>query len=403
VAFIRSLGLAGVPITVYTDQLLAAGRYSRFVSDVRRSPDPLDSDEFVDWLVDSMRGRRFDLVAPTSDRVAFAIAEAADRLGEEVHWAPSSSSLRACLFKHEFSRVMARAGFPTPATCEPSTIAEAVDAAQLLGYPVMLKPRSHLGDADYRGRVVVDEAELIEELRSNPMGRRVPATVGAHDPHPSMTLVQQYLPVDRCDVISVIGCLAPDGVTLAVGVSRKLEQWPPEVGVGTLFESLPHQPYVDRAVDAVRGLLGKGLFELELLVERATGEAWPIDLNPRASGQITLEIARGNDLPLIWYRGVTGLDIPDQPRAVAKARTLWCQGLPYYTGEAVRIAVGPRRLNRLHRLYQRMRYPSVGAMMAWNDIGPSIAFMLFGLRHPGGLVKPFLRDGAERASPDVTR
>lgn len=98
VAFIRSLGLAGVPVTVYTDQRLAAGRYSRFVSDVRSSPDPLDSDKFVDWLVDSMSSGHFDLVAPTSDRVAFAIAEAADRLGEEVHWAPSSTALRACLF-----------------------------------------------------------------------------------------------------------------------------------------------------------------------------------------------------------------------------------------------------------------------------------------------------------------
>ncbi len=80
---------------------------------------------FVDWLVDSMRRRRFDLVAPTSDRVAFAIAEAADRLGADMPWAPSSSSLRSCIFKHEFSHAMERAGFPTPTTCEPNTVAEA--------------------------------------------------------------------------------------------------------------------------------------------------------------------------------------------------------------------------------------------------------------------------------------
>lgn len=233
---------------------------------------------------------------------------------------------------------MARAGFPTPATCEPSTIAEVVDAAQLLGYPVLLKPRSHVREADSRGRVVVDEQELIDELQRHLVGRLVPAMVGAHDPNPSMPLVQQYLPPQCFDVISVTGCLAPGGAALAVGVSRKLEQWPPEVGVGTLFESLPHQPYVDRAVDAVGGVLGKGLFELELLVDRTTGEAWPIDLNPRAYGQITLEISRGNDLPLIWYQGVTGLDLPGRRPAIEHTRTLWCQGLPYYTGEAVRFA-----------------------------------------------------------------
>lgn len=42
-------------------------------------------------------------------------------------------------------------------------------------------------------------------------------------------------------------------------------------------------------------------------------------------------------------------------------------------------------------------------MMAWYDIGPSIAFVLFGLRHPGGLIKPFLRAGAERANRNANR
>ncbi len=170
-----------------------------------------------------------------------------------------------------------------------------------------------------------------------------------------------------------------------------------------MFESLPDQPYVDRAVDAVRGLLGTGLFELELLVDRTTGEAWPIDLNPRAYGQISLEIARGNDLPLIWYRGVTGLDLPGR-RLADEVPTLWCQGLQYYTGEAVGIARGTTSTQpRLRRLDRRMRYPSVGAMLAWYDIGPAIAFVLFGLRHPGGLVRPFLRAGAARAERNASR
>ena len=45
----------------------------------------------------------------------------------------------------------------------------------------------------------------------------------------------------------------------------------------------------------VRQVLGTGLFELEVLVERATGEYYAIDLNPRGFGQMTLDMAAGRD------------------------------------------------------------------------------------------------------------
>ena len=48
--------------------------------------------------------------------------------------------------------------------------------------------------------------------------------VGAREP------LGEYLPISRCDVVSVSGCLDADGEPLAVGVSRELAQWPPGVG-----------------------------------------------------------------------------------------------------------------------------------------------------------------------------
>lgn len=62
-----------------------------------------------------------------------------------------------------------------------------------------------------------------------------------------------------------------------------------------------------------------------------------------------------------------------------------------------------RRLSRLRRLAKMLRYPSVGAMMAWYDLAPSLVFVAAGLRHPGGLIKPFLRAGAERAANGTQR
>ena len=398
VAFIRSLGRAGVPIIVGADSRLSAGRFSRYVTEVRSAPSPAETETFVDWVVDGLQTGLFDLVAPTSDLVTFAMAEVADRLpGTDFGWSPSSEAIRACLFKLDFSRAMSAAGFPTPITCGPASVAEALAAAEALGYPVMIKPRSHVVDFGYRGGVASCPAELVAEFAAREqVVDALPPSVAKLDPQAGLPLVQQYLPIARCDVVSVSGCLDADGRPLAVGVSRKLAQWPPKVGVGTLFEALPEQqPYTQRAVDAVRHVLGVGLFELELLVDRQTGEAWPIDLNPRGFGQISLDIATGNDLPRAWYRTVTGLELAGDRRPPRPPPLLWRQGLQFYTGEAVGLARGPRRVSRLRRLVRRMRYPSVGAMMVWYDVAPAIAFVLLGLRHPGGLIRPFLRASAE--------
>jgi predicted ATP-grasp superfamily ATP-dependent carboligase len=64
-----------------------------------------------------------------------------------------------------------------------------------------------------------------------------------------------------------------------------------------MFEPVPTPAFTDDAVDAVRTIVGSGLFELEVLVDTRTGEHWAIDLNPRGFGQMTLDIARGKDLP----------------------------------------------------------------------------------------------------------
>jgi predicted ATP-grasp superfamily ATP-dependent carboligase len=403
VAFIRSLGMAGVPVTVYTRSRLDAGRYSKFAAHVRQSPDPLDSDVFVAWLVGEIESDAIELVAPTSDAIAFAIAEAADQLPPgRLSWSPAPEAVRTCLFKLDFSRAMECIGFPTPVTCAPMDLAEAERAADLLGYPAVVKPRSHVGLGDYRGGIVHDREQLRKEFVVGKY-RNDPALALAHDSTLTTPLLQQFMPLDRCDVISLSGCLGREGELLSIGICRKLDQWPPGVGIGTLFESMPEQPYMERAVELVRRTLGSGLFELELLVDRVTGEAWPIDLNPRAYGQISLEIARGNDLPLHWYRAATGLDVATTRPATRVMPRYWRQGVQYFTGELVQLVNGPKRVGRLRRLYHHLRYPSVGAIMAWYDLGPAVVFVLLGLRHPGGLIRPFLRSAGERSERIDTR
>jgi D-aspartate ligase len=390
IAFIRSLGRAGVPVTVYSASKHPAGRHSRFAGEFRSCPDLYRTDAFIEWLSARLRSGEIANVAPTSDFVAFNLAEAVDHAGlGGTFKGPSSAAIRTALFKHEFAAAMEHVGFPAPLSFTPRTDGEFVAAADKLGYPVVVKPRSHVGVGINRGGVAANERELLELAAPYRIGddhsfalRREPDLV-----HP---LVQQYLDPAVTDVVSVSGCLDVDGTVLAVGHSRKMSMWPPKVGIGTSFEWLDTQPFTELALDATQRILGRGVFELEVCINRVTGDARPIDLNPRGYGQISLEIARGNDLPALWYRSVTGIELTaTRPPGHSSAR-LWLFGVPYYTGSLVGAVAGPDRGAHLRTFTAGWRTPRVGVVADRRDPLPGLLHAGAVLRHPRGLVRSFV-------------
>jgi hypothetical protein len=65
---------------------------------------------------------------------------------------------------------------------------------------------------------------------------------------------------------------------------------------------------LDAGLRIVNQLLSRGIFEVELL---ADGDAlYAIDLNPRAFGFLELDIARGFDLPWLWFRSTIEQQTP---------------------------------------------------------------------------------------------
>lgn len=389
VAFIRALGRRAVPVDAFTHERLPAGRTSRHLRWLDRSPSPYDTDRYVDWLADRMARDDIGLVAPTSDYAVFAAAAAMDLVG--IDPPPGISGLAAtwsCLHKGEFATHMERIGFPTVPQRLPTSLDDALVAADELGYPVMVKPRTHVGVGLARGGIARDERELRTMFREADVtgaGR----TAVSLDPDLGWPMIQAFRGGDHVDVVSVSGCLGPGGEVWAIGGCRKLAQWPPGAGIGSLFESYPIDDVTELAVAAVRSTLGAGIFELEVLVDRRTGERWPIDLNPRAYGQVALEIARGNDLPGLWYRLATGISL----RSLPIPRTppeVWQSGLTHLPGALIDVATGPDRRARAGALRTLMRRPRVGAMYDRDDPLPALVLGANLLSSPTTVIRPFL-------------
>ena len=172
IAFIRSLARAGVPVVGCSSKRFATGRFSRYVTETRRCPSVHDSDLFIAWLVDEMASGAIDLVAPTSDYVTFCVAEAIEKLGYDAHdrGLPSPEALRTCLFKGRFIEALEKLGFPAPPTATPLSLEDALVAAHEIGYPVVLKPRSHVGVGTHRGLVVTNQDDLAIAFQPYELG-----------------------------------------------------------------------------------------------------------------------------------------------------------------------------------------------------------------------------------------
>ena len=392
VAFIRSLGRAGVAVIAGVSMILTAGRFSRHVAEVRRCPSGRRTDEFVVWLGDEFTRGTIDLVAPTSDYVSFCVADALEGLGRKASDAglPDASAIRISLFKDAFATAMESVGFPTPAWAAPTSLDEAREAARQLGYPVVLKPRTHAGVGTIRGSVARSADELAIEFEPYRLANGN-TSVLAHDADVAMPIVQRYHDLGSVDVVSLTGCLDVDGALLALGHCRKVSQSPRRLGIGTMFEPIPEPPFAAAAIEAIRAVLGSGLFELEVLVDRTTGEYWAIDLNPRAFGQISLDVALGNDLPRLWYESVTGTALSSAPPNGPRPE-YWHDTTSSYAEFAVRFARGPHRAAILDHALGRMRTPSVGAMVDKHDRLPGLVHGLQHLRHPRAFIRPFLVD-----------
>ena len=233
--FLQSLGSRGVPIHVYGPGRFPPGRLSPHCVRAQRCPDPVRFDDFQAWLRERLRRGEIARVAPTSDLMAYHCAALRDEFPPEVRdTVPGLAEIEDILIKSRFNARCESLGIPVPRTWYPESPAEAAALAPELPYPVMIKPRSHLGvGMDYRGEVVHDAAAFLAAF-----GPR-PATPGQEPllrryPGLRWPMVQEF-PPGAPEVHSLCGMRDHRAGIVAEAAVCKTDLWPPEVGIGTRF------------------------------------------------------------------------------------------------------------------------------------------------------------------------
>jgi hypothetical protein len=164
--------------------------------------------------------------------------------------------------------------------------------------------------------------------------------------------------------VLIIGNLAGQ-----LSAATKIRQWPPRLGVGIRFECCDDAELLAYGHQLARAVVGRGMFELEFIFDARHRERVAIDLNPRGFGQMRLDIARGNDLPRLWYELVTGGRAAPSPPP--RADVVWRHGVPELVARATRLALGPARHETLRDSVADATQPTVDIINDWADPLPS--------------------------------
>jgi biotin carboxylase len=215
-------------------------------------------------------------------------AEVASRLGL-AHMSPAA--VRNCRDKLNTRRLLEKAGLPSARYAVVHSLAEAVDTAARIGFPVVVKPRALAGSS---GVVLArDSAQLAEVYR-----HAASAVFPGLDPLAGV-LIEEYLDGPEISVDSVVVA----GDVHCVNVTRKRIGFAPFFEeIGHLVSPWRHEPWADELTGLVAQIheaLGvtTGVTHAELI------------LTPRGPRLVELNGRLGGDFIPLLGRLATGVDL----------------------------------------------------------------------------------------------
>ncbi|UCC95031.1 MAG: glycosyltransferase, partial [Candidatus Omnitrophota bacterium] len=292
---VRSLGRKGIPVIGIDSDRSKPGMYSRYCSH-HICPNVLEEEkEFLEFLIDAGKKlTRRGIIYATSDEYISVISQYRDRLAEYFQFLyPPHEIVCSFLDKEETYRLTHKYGIAFPFTYFIKHDDDILRISSQIRYPCIIKPRfSHVWRQRHGARkvFVVNSADgLINMYRA--VQRDCLDIV-----------VQEIIPGPDKNVYIFMAYFDQNSDPLALFCCRKLRQYPPHFGIGSLVESVVEPKVIETGVRFLKALGYKGLIGLEFKIHSHTHIPVFLEANLRTCFVGQISIASGIDLPYIAYQ-----------------------------------------------------------------------------------------------------
>jgi carbamoylphosphate synthase large subunit len=231
----------------------------------------------------------------------------------------SSESFATVRARSAFLELAQQEGIRTPKTQVVASSGDLLHWIKSTEFPVVLKADGTSGGEGVKVVKTLPEAErAFRKLHSPPLlARALKHAVANRDLtllEPSLTrrhpIVNAQAFVDGREATSIMVCW--EGAVLA-SLHFEVLQKVSATGHATVVRLIEHEEMLAAAVKITRRLKLSGMYGLDFMLEKRTGNAWLIEINPRTTQVGHLALGPGRDLPAALYAELA--DKPIEPTA----------------------------------------------------------------------------------------
>lgn len=239
---------------------------------------------------------------PCRDPSVVTVSAHRDRLDRYRLALPEHAVIEDLTDKGRFAALAARLGVRVPVTRVVSHGDELVEAADAVGFPCVLKPV-------FRDDTWQDHSPAKAFLAADPAAlRQVFAQVGSLA---CRFVLQEWVPGPATAQLTCNALFGEHGEPLATFVSRKVRQWPPGTGEGSMGVAWPDDEMRALTVELFSRVGLRGLGYLEAKRDPRDGGLVVIEPNVgRPTGRSALADAAGVELLYGMYCDLTGRSLP---------------------------------------------------------------------------------------------
>ncbi len=365
-ATVRSLGRTGIPVHVIYFDRADAVRFSRHArSTFWFDESTLGSDALIDCIEQlAKRIGQAPPLLPTSDRDALLLADHRDRLASVVRlWTTQASRLHEIVDKNLLYRHARARALPLIPDCAGPDREDYERWTAAQPGPYIVKPNPTVPGArafTRKNYIVADAAALL-------------ACVDKYGP--ANIVAQRVVAGGDGYIFDTYGLTSESGALLTIASHRRLRQCAPDYGATSLGE-IPVRgmddveaklfAYASRLLD---GLQFHGIFGIEWLLDRTSGELYLIDFNARPFLSIGHLTDSGMNLPHLAYLDLVG-QLPALERTPVLRHLFWVDLLRDL--DARRAQAPGARVRLPQYLAQLMRCRSFG-YLSLSDPLPAMA------------------------------
>lgn len=223
---------------------------------------------------------------PCSDLSVLLISRRRDQLDRWYHVVlPEPQVVEMLMDKVGFYTYAREAGLPIPRTFIVTSMAEVEQAADKLTFPCIMKPPMRTPAWEKHVRTKVFKISNAAELR---------AVYQRYSPWARVLMVQEWIEGTDAELYSCNCYFNADAKPLVTFVSRKLRQWPPEIGVSSLGEECRNDTVLQETIRLFQSVGYRGLGYVEMKRDVRTGEHFIIEPNiGRPTGRSAIAEAGG--------------------------------------------------------------------------------------------------------------